>query len=125
MTPADQMSDAGSTADLRTSGGMNLHQGSRICHSTPKLERMEEAALQAAFVWAAALWQTAEPPVPRMPQTALPVTPHMHVRQVLPGKSDRVLQRGSPGRPLKSQVRPGKAVRIIGHRQPKVNGLQR
>ncbi len=25
MTPADQMSDAGSTADLRTSGAINLH----------------------------------------------------------------------------------------------------
>ena len=59
MTPADQMSDAGSTADLRTSGAMNLHQGSQICHSTLKVENMEEAALQAAFVWAAALWQTA------------------------------------------------------------------
>ena len=38
MTPADQMSDAGSTADLSTSGAMNLHQGSQVCHSTPRLD---------------------------------------------------------------------------------------
>lgn len=33
MTPADQMSEAGSTADLSTSGAMYLHQGSQAYFS--------------------------------------------------------------------------------------------